>query len=238
MTFHPLPVLTIATFAALAVLISLGVWQLERREEKHALIAQIEARANMAPAPVEILFATGAYAAFRPTTALGTFDHARESYVYAPRTDGGPTRQGFKVLTPFDLVSGGTILVDRGWVAETNKDPASRIQGQVKGEVEVAGMLYPAATPATFTPPPDLATRTFYIRDARAIAAAVAVTLLKPMILEAANAVAGGPKPMPSRLDIPDNHLNYALTWFSLGLVLVVIYLRYHVVRGRLKFGK
>jgi surfeit locus 1 family protein len=230
--------LTIATLAALGVLIGLGVWQLERREEKHALIAQIETRANMAPAPVEILFATGDYAAFRPAIAQGAFDHAREHYVYAPRSDGGPTRQGFKVLTPFDLVSGGTILVDRGWIAEARKNPASRAQGQVKGEVEVAGSLRPAATPATFTPPPDLATRTFYIRDARAIAAAARVTLLRPLILEATTSVTGGPEPLPSAINIPDNHLNYALTWFSLAVVLLVIYLRYHYVRGRLKFSR
>lgn len=236
--FRPLPVLTVATIAALAVLIGLGTWQLQRRAEKHALLDQIAARTNAAPAPVEILFATGDYAAFRKATARGTFDHARESYVYAPRSDGGPTRQGFKVLTPFDLASGGTILVDRGWVGEAEKQPAMRAKGQVKGEHDVAGTLRPPAVPGTFTPPPDLTQRTFYVRDAPAIAKAAGVTLLRPLILEATTRVEGGPEPLSSQINIPDNHLNYALTWFSLGLVLVVIYLRYHVVRGRLKFGK
>jgi surfeit locus 1 family protein len=236
--FRPLPILTVATLAALTVLIGLGIWQLQRRAEKHALLDQIAARANAAPAPVEILFATGDYAAFRSATATGVFDHAKESYVYAPRADDGSTRPGFKVLTPFNLASGGTILVDRGWVAESEKQPATRAKGQVKGEHEVAGTLRPPAVPGTFTPPPDFSRRTFYVRDAPAIAKAAGITLLRPLILEATTRVDGGPEPLPSQINIPDNHLNYALTWFSLGLVLTVIYLRYHYDRGRLRFEK
>lgn len=238
MTFRPLPVLTAATVVALAILIGLGTWQLQRRAEKHDLLDQIAARSGAAPAPVEILFATGDYAAFRPATADGVFDHAKESYVYAPRTDGGPTRQGFKVVTPLHLVSGGAILVDRGWVPEQRKDPATRKEGQFEGEIEVTGTLRPPSAPGTFTPPPDLAARTFYLRDSTAIAAAAGVTLLRPLILEATSAVDGGPEPRPSDVNIPDNHLSYALTWYSLAVVLLVVYLRFHQVRGRLRFGK
>ena len=236
--FRPLPILTAATVIALAILIGLGTWQLQRRAEKHALLDQIETRSTAAPAPVEILFATGDYAAFRPATADGTFDHAREAYVYAPRADGGPTRQGFKVITPLHLLSGGTILVDRGWVPEEKKNPATRQEGQFEGEIEVTGTLRPPAAPGTFTPPPDLATRTFYLRDSKAIAAAVGVTLLRPLILEATSAVDGGPEPRAGDINIPDNHLAYAITWYSLALVLFVIYLRYHQVRGRLKLTR
>jgi surfeit locus 1 family protein len=235
--FRPLPMLTAFTLLALGILIALGLWQLERREEKHAMLAQIEARAKSPPAPVEILFATGdAFPAYRPATALGTFDHAKEAYVYAPRADTGPTRQGFKVLTPFTLTSGGVIIVDRGWVPEMEKDPAKRAHGQVDGVVELEGVLLPSAEPKTFTPPPDKARRTFFIRDTPAIAKAVGVTLHRTLVFESKTRTDGGPEPMASGRDIPDNHLSYALTWFSLGVVLLVIYLRYHYVRGRLKF--
>jgi surfeit locus 1 family protein len=235
--FRPLPILTAATVVALAILIGLGTWQLQRRAEKHALLDQIAARSNMPAAPVEVLFATGDYAAFRQATADGTFDHAKEAYVYAPRADGGPTRQGFKVITPLHLVSGCTILVDRGWVAEDKKDPATRKAGQFEGELEVTGTLRPSSAPGTFTPPPDIESRTFYNRDSAAIAAALGVTLQRALILEATSAIDGGPEPRPSDVNIPDNHLNYALTWYSLAVVLLVIYLRFHQVRGRLRFG-
>lgn len=236
--FRPLPFLTAATIVALAILIGLGTWQLQRRTEKHALLDQIASRESAGPAPVEILFPTGDYAAFRQATAQGTFDHAKEAYVFTPRSDTGPTRQGFRVITPFHLVSGGTILVDRGWVAEDHKAPATRAKGQTEGEIEIAGILRPSSKPATFTPPPEPATRTFYDRDSKAIADVLGVTLLRPLILESTTAVEGGPEPLPSHVDIPDNHLGYALTWFSLAVVLLVIYLRYHVVRGRLRITR
>ena len=64
------------------------------------------------------------------------------------------------------------------------------------------------------------------------------MTLHRTLLFEAATRTPGGPEPMPAKQDVPDNHLSYALTWFSLGLVLLVIYLRYHYVRGRLKFTR
>ena len=234
MSFRPLPILTIATLAALAVLIGLGVWQLQRRTEKHAQLDQIAARSGMAPAPIEILLATGDYAAHRPATAIGTFDHAKETYVYHPRADQGPTRQGKKVLTPFELTSGGVILVDRGWVDESwpSRDESLR---EPKGIVEIEGLLRPSSRSNAFTPPADTAKRLFFVRDGEAIAKAAGVRLKTTLVFEMTKRF-GNPEPLPSMLNIPDNHLNYALTWFALAAVLLVIYFRYHFVRGRLKF--
>lgn len=235
--FRPLPILTAVTLMALAILIGLGVWQLQRREEKHALLAQMEARAHTPPAPIEIVLAAGdAFAAHRQATAVGAFDHASEVYVYAPRADSGPTRQGKKVITPFNLASGGTILVDRGWVDETwpNRDKSVP---EPDGEAEIDGVLRPSSVPRTFTPPPDVARRMFFVRDTAEIAKLAGVTLKSRLILEATSRL-GSPEPLKTALDIPDNHLSYALTWFSLGVVLFVIYLRYHYIRGRLKFTR
>ena len=154
--FRPLPVLTAATVLALAVLIGLGIWQLQRRDEKHALLAQIATREQTPPAPIEIVLAAGdAFSAHRHVTALGTFDHAKEAYVYAPRTGGGP-QQGKKVVTPFNLTAGGTILVDRGWVDDFWPNRGKSLP-EPEGEVEVEGILRPASKPGTFTPPPDTA---------------------------------------------------------------------------------
>ncbi|MFM9862061.1 MAG: SURF1 family protein [Micropepsaceae bacterium] len=237
MTFRPLPILTMLTLLSLAILIALGTWQLERREQKHALIAQIEARAKSPPAPVEIVLATGDdFAAQRQATALGTFNHAKEVYVYAPRTDGGPTRQGKKVVTPFALASGGTILVDRGWVNEAWPSTDKSLP-EPEGEVEIEGVLRPSSRHSTFTPPTDTTKRMLYIRDSAEIAKIAGVTPKSRLIFEATKRI-GNPEPLKSSRAIPDNHLNYALTWFSLALVLLVIYLRYHYVRGRLKFSR
>lgn len=236
--FRPLPGLTVATLIALAVLIGLGTWQLQRRAEKHVQLDQIASRAKAAPAPIEILLGAGNYAAHRAATAQGTFDHAAESYVYAPRPNEGAARPGFKVIAPFRLASGGLVLVDRGWVTAERKSPDSRKPGQAEGEIEIAGRLRPSSRPGTFTPPPDAATRTFYQRDSTAIAKLHGLELTSPLILEATSKVEGGPEPLASELNIPDNHLQYAITWFALAVVLLIVYLSFHVSRGRLRIGE
>lgn len=234
--FRPLPGLTVAALVALAILVGLGTWQLQRRAEKHAMLAQIEARQAMAAAAVELLLPVGDYAIFRPATATGTFQHKDEAYVSEARTDTGPTRPGVRVMTPFRLTGGDMILVDRGWVPLSARDPATRPEGQVEGIVTIEGAFRRSAPGSTFTPPPDLKARTWFRRNASDIAAALGLRLRSPLVFEATSRNAGGPEPLPTGVNIPDNHLNYALTWFSLGVVLVVVYLRYHVLQGRLGF--
>lgn len=233
--FRPLPGLTIATLIALAVLIWLGSWQVSRRLEKHQLLDQIASRQSAPPAPIEYLFPTGDYAAFRAATARGVFEHTNEVYVFAARTDTGPTLPGFKVITPFRLLGGDIILVDRGWVSNEQRDPKTRAKGQPAGVVELEGSLRRSSVAAYFTPPPEPSARIFYVRDSAAIARLMGVSPKTPLIFEATTKTTGGPLPLPSTIDIPNNHLNYAITWFSLAIVMLIIYLRYHYTIGRLR---
>jgi surfeit locus 1 family protein len=236
MTFRPLPGLTVATLIALLILLALGTWQLQRRTEKHALLDQIRARETLPAAPIEVLLPVGAYGAFRKATAQGTFANDQEIYVVHARVEDGPTRPGIRVLTPFTLTSGGTILVDRGWVEDARKDPSTRKAGQIEGVTDISGTLQQPGKAAYFTPPPDIARRVFYVRDTALIAKAFGLSLRSLLTFEVAQGPAGGPEAMPSRVTIPDNHLSYAITWFSLAIVLMVVYLRYHQTLGRLTF--
>lgn len=236
MIFRPLPGLTVATLVSLAILLGLGTWQLQRRAEKHLLLNQIETRRNLPAAPIEDLIPVGDYAAFRNATATGVFEHGKEVYVFAPHADEGPTKPGFKVLTPFRLVGGDTILVDRGWVPEDRRLPGTRAAGQVKEQVELTGTLRRTGAESMFTPPPDMAGRIFYSRDTAAIVKAFGFRLRTPLLFEATSFQVRGPKPVASAVNIPDNHLNYALTWYSLAIVLLVVYFRLHYTSGRLRF--
>ena len=234
MFFRPLPGLTIATVISLAILLGLGTWQLERRAEKHELLAQIAQRMEMAPAPVELLLPVGDYAVFRPATATGIFLNASEAYVIESRADTGPTRPGFRVITPFRLSGGDIILVDRGWVPADLKDPATRQKGQVEGLTEIEGSFRKPGTGSSFTPPPDLKARTFYARNTTEIARLDGVTLRTALLFEATSRNEGGPEPLPTAVNIPDNHLNYAITWYTLAVVLMTMYVVYHHQQGRL----
>lgn len=238
MYFRPLPILTVATVAALAILIGLGLWQLERREEKHALMAQIARNVQAAPEAIETLLTEGENAAFRPVTAQGTYDQAREVYVFAPRLDDGPTVPGYKVITPLKLNAGAYVFVDRGWVPQAGQGPDPARLKPLGADVQIAGTLRPPTVPGWFTPAPDAARRLWYARDIPGIAAAMAVKPATDFFIESASVSEGGPEPAVVAPDIPDNHLQYAITWFALALTLVVVYAAFHHSRGRLGFRR
>jgi len=238
MQFRPLPVLSFMTIGALVVLVGLGTWQLERREEKHALIAEITHRMIAPAESIEALLINEAEAPYRHATAHGTFENAQESYVFAPRTTETGTHLGYKVITPLRLTAGALVMVDRGWVPEEQRSPATRLKGQTDAEVTVRGLLKPTRAPGFFTPDPNSVEHIWYVHDIAAMTAAYGVKPATTLYLEASMPEAGGPQPLAEMPEIPDNHLAYTITWYGLAIVLVVIYFVYHSARGRLRFGR
>ena len=238
MHFRPLPILSLVTIGALMVLVGLGLWQLERRDEKHALLAEISHRMIAPAESVEALFINEDRATFRHATAEGIFENEHESYVWAPQSDDNGTRLGYKVITPLRLTAGALVMVDRGWVPQEKRDPASRIKGQIETTVTIRGLLRPPVAPGMFTPDPNLVEHIWYVHDIPAMATALGAKPATTLYLEASTPVPGGPVPISDTPEIPDNHLQYAFTWFSLAIVLVVIYFVFHHSRGRLRFGR
>ena len=111
-----------AALVVAALLAALGVWQLERREWKHALVAAVDARIHAAPVPAPPPAAwrgiDAAHDAYRRVTATGRFRHDRETLVQAV-TDRGA---GYWVMTPLET-PGFTLLVNRGFVPRERRDP-------------------------------------------------------------------------------------------------------------------
>nr|WP_281493782.1 SURF1 family protein [Ancylobacter koreensis] len=226
-----LPV-ALAALAAFAVLVGLGIWQLERLAWKESLIAQVEARIHqpLAPLPDEadwpaVNFAQDEY---RRVTAQGRFRHDLEVQVYAlidtaPDGSGGP---GYWVVTPLALADGSYVLVNRGFVPVDRRAPATRAEGQVDGPVTVTGLLRLPEEAATFTPPNDPAKDSWFVRDPEAIASAKGLLRVAPFLIDAdAAANPGGlPRGGLTRVTFPNRHLEYALTWFGLAATLLGVF--------------
>ena len=233
--FKPLPGLTIATLIAVAILVWLGVWQLQRLEWKLNLIATMNAHMAAAPLTLEQILAMPADAAqYRRVALTGRFANDKETYVFTTGPGGVPV---YHVLTPFQTGSGKTVLVDRGEISEDKLDPKSR--DAVTGETKVVGIWRVPDGPNYFTPKPDPARHIWYGRDLPAIAAATHVALAAPALVEAdATPNPGGwPKGGQTVVDLPNNHLSYAFTWFGLAAALLGVYLAFHVSKGRLSLG-
>lgn len=229
MTFWALP--------ALLVLIGLGVWQIQRLHEKEALLASIAERMTAQETPLDdVLRLPLAETEWRHVRMRGHFLHDKEAYVHAIEPELG---LGVHVLTPLVMSDGGTVLVDRGFVPLASKPPETRQVGQVEGEVEVSGIVRLAGERNMFTPAADIRTRTWYWRDPEAIAQALGIAPRAPIVIVASQPANPGGVPQFTgyRADVPNNHLQYAFTWFGLALTLVGVYLVYHVRNGRLSLN-
>jgi surfeit locus 1 family protein len=221
--------LTLATAVGLTLLIALGVWQLQRLEWKEGLITQIEARTNRKPMDLDHaieLAEQGRNLSYYPVRAEGRFHHARERYLYALSLDGKP---GWHVITPLQTVKGNFVLVDRGFVPDDLRDPSTRPKGQMKEVVAVTGLVRLPEGPSLFVPDNNPEANQWFTRDLSAMTRSMfpgGTIQVAPFFLEEeANDVPGGwPKGGQTRLSLPNNHLQYALTWFGLAAALVVIY--------------
>ena len=221
----------LAAGVALAILLGLGVWQLERKGEKEALIARILERSRVEPPAA--LPAPGAWSPaadeFRRVRVAGTLLNDRETLVHglAPGETPGRALQGYYVLTPLRRADdGGTVLVNRGFVPTELKRPADRAAGDPAGETVVTGILRASEPRTLFVPAPDPARGEWFNRDIAGIAAARGLGDVAPYLVEAdATANPGGwPRGGQLRVDLPNNHLQYAFTWFGIAACLVGVF--------------
>ena len=219
----------IVTVAVAAGLIWLGLWQVQRLAWKEALIRTVEERTVAPPVPLPprgdwATLEPDAYE-YRRVSATGTFDHAEEVHVYRPLVSArGPYRgPGDIVLTPFHLASGGTVMVDRGFVPNERLDPATRAAGQVAGQVTVTGLMRSPQERNGFTPADDTVRNQWFTVDPAAVARFHGIADAAPFVIDAdaGQAPGGLPQGGETVLDFPNSHLQYALTWFGLALALL-----------------
>ncbi|TYO66398.1 SURF1 family protein [Bradyrhizobium hipponense] len=222
--------LTVLSLAAFALLIALGVWQIERRAWKLALIDRVEQRVHAAaqpiPSPTSWPTVTAASDEYRHVAVTGRFLHDREALVQAV-TEEGP---GYWVLTPLRRDDGTLVLINRGFVPSERRDASARqegnrqglVQGEVKDHVKVTGLLRMSEPKGGFLRTNDPVHDRWYSRDVAAIAAARDLHDVAPFFIDAdaGSQSGGGPIGGLTVVRFPNNHLIYALTWFALAFML------------------
>jgi surfeit locus 1 family protein len=219
-----LAAIVIAALAGFATLVSLGVWQLHRLAWKRDLIERVEQRVHAppvaAPGRAQWPQVTVANSEYLHVSVQGRFRHDREALVQAVTELGG----GFWVITPFETVDGFVVLINRGFVPPPRRDPMTRPQGQIEGVTTVTGLLRISETGGAYLRANEPAANRWYSRDVAAIAAARGLTDVAPYFIDA-DASAGqsdaGPIGGLTVIAFSNNHLQYALTWFGLALMVV-----------------
>jgi surfeit locus 1 family protein len=226
--FRPLLWPTVFTIPVMLLLLALGSWQIERLFWKRELIAERHAAVSAAPVAVPRDLEEARGMEFRHVTDEGVFLHDKEIFLGATSEAG---RNGYQVLTPLREAGGHIVFVNRGFIPAEVKDRAKRAEGEIAGTVRVQGLLrLQTGKPAWFLPDnrPDL---NYWIWiDLPAMAAADNLQDVAPFYIDAdATPNPGGwPKGGITRLELRNDHLQYAITWFSLAVALIVIYVLYY----------
>jgi surfeit locus 1 family protein len=191
----------------IGILLGLGFWQLARLQVKEAYLAQIEAA--IAAAPVALPLAPDpASDKFRAVIVTGQFTGDALDVLMSLKDVGA----GVRVIEVFVTDTGQRIMVDRGFMAD-----AARADPRVATVAEVTGNLHWPEETDGYTPKPDTQSGMWFARDVTAMAAALQTD---PVLLVARSDTGGGVMPLPvDTAGIPNDHLQYAITWFSLAVV-------------------
>ena len=222
-----------AVFGAIgvAILLALGFWQVQRLGEKRALIAEIEARLAAAPVAVPAEPDSDSDQLLR-VAARGKVGE-EELHVLTSQRPWGP---GYRIISPFTLEDGRRVLLDLGYVPEEMKEPDAR-PPRAPRQTEVAGVLYWPRETDRFTPEPDLDRNIWFAREVGTMAEALGTAPL--MIVAESHGLGDWPRPAPPGAELPNRHLEYALTWFGLAVgwaVMTVLLIRTEL-RGQRQSG-
>ena len=231
---HSIAGFGVFTLLMVALFAGLAMWQLQRRVEKHALIAALTERLAEAPgalpSPAQWSALTPAQDEFRRVSFVATYQPRSDAMVYssgsAVRDD--VTGPGTWAFMPAALPTGETVVINTGFVQNTMQDreQQDRIVARLitNEPVTLTGYIrFPEAAGA-LTPAENLAKRLWFTRDQLAMARALGWERVAPFYIDLdAPAPPGGvPKPGPLAVHLKDDHLQYAITWFGLaGAVLI-----------------
>lgn len=204
-------------------LLWLGTWQVQRLGWKTAQIELREFSYAQTPVALPTRDRQLTRAGWRRVFETGVFDHDREFHLWSIR-DGAA---GYDILTPLQPDHGGApVLVDRGWVPLDRKDSATRTAGQVPGQVNVTGFVRTDLdVPGPYTPDNEPEQNIWYVVDYAAMSARDG-TFYRPAILVADDTPIPGGLPVGAAglPELRNTHLAYAITWYSLALAAVAIW--------------
>ena len=231
---------TLISLPILVLSLSLGVWQMERREWKRDILDRLTTNQAAAPMPLDdLLRGDPLRHEYGRVKIAGSFVHDKEFHLAARSLK---NKVGLQLVTPFKTDDGRILLFNRGWIPSEKKEPAKRAEGQGTGRVELTGIVRRNQERRQFAPENVPDKNVWFHVDVplmRRLAGAPPDLKLDAFFLDADAAPNPGGVPIggPTRLDIPNDHLKYAITWFLMVLALAGVYLAYHWENGRLEIA-
>ena len=222
--------------------VGLGKWQVDRLAWKEGLIAEVQQRLHLPPVPlppaVEWTHLDPETYQYRPVTIIGHFlpDQAIRVFVALSEAKGRYSGPGYWIVTPFALLDGGTVFVNRGFVPDNLSGTYANDKATPTGTVTLSGIAMPSESAGPFTPGPDGQKRIEWVRDIDRLSRMVDPSLkpFAPVYVDLPAGAAGSlPQGGETTIDFPNNHLGYAITWFGFALLTPIMLIVWIARQGR-----
>ena len=203
----------IFVFFSIILFCILGTWQLYRLQWKQDLINQISAGINSSP----IQFSQKNNKNYQRVFLIGKYDFKNQIYLYSLNEKGQP---GFDVITPFETLNKENVLVNRGWIKKElkNKPEINNLS------TNIMGMTKQSNRKNIFTPENDTIKNLWFYINIDEIEKFIGKKFNK-FIVYLEDETINTPEPKKITIDMPNNHLKYAITWYSISISILFYYL-------------
>ena len=200
----------------ITIFCALGTWQLYRLQWKLDLISEITSGIESKP----IEYSDTIKKNYQRVNVKGKFDFDKQIYLYSLNDNGKP---GYDVVTPFRTNKNQNVLINRGWIKKEFKDNPS-INIEIDEEREIIGLLREIYKPNIFKPDNDLKNNIWFSINLEDLKVATGEQFNEFVIFLEDNE-AKIPLPKKISIDVPNNHLKYAITWYAISISIIFYYL-------------
>ncbi|MDR0329602.1 MAG: hypothetical protein LBH99_02935 [Rickettsia sp.] len=213
------------TILAFVILLSLGFWQIARLQEKELFLSSMKNNLNNPPIDIKTLSGNKLYAKIR---ANGYFLAGKNLHLYGRRSM-STEKDGYYLVTPFQTDDNKIILVVLGWFAGRHK---KNIDNIIDNSMEITGVILPGEKTKLFVQDNDVKNNVWFTLDLIQASNVLGLKLEDfYLIMEGNNNQSDILKSLSieNLLNVRNNHLEYAITWFALAISLAVIFVIYHL---------
>ena len=195
---------------------ALGTWQLYRLQWKLELISEITFGLDSSP----IEYSNSIEKNYQRVSANGKFNFDKQIYLYSLNDNGKP---GYDVITPFRTNKNENVLVNRGWIKKEFKNNPI-INKNIEDEQKIIGLLRKIYKPNIFKPDNDLKNNIWFSINLEDLKVTSGERFNEFVIFLEDNQ-AKTPIPRKISIDVPNNHLKYAITWYAISISIIFYYL-------------
>ena len=194
--------------------LSLGTWQLYRLQWKQDLISQIDKGLKSTP----IKYSNKIKNDYQRVVLNGKFNYKNQIYLYSLNAKGQP---GFDVITPFKTIEGDNVLINRGWI---NKEMKNKTEINLSNKSEIFGLLRKIVKKNIFKPENDTEKNIWFSININQIKKITGKNFSNHVVFLEDNVI-NLPVPKKITIDVPNNHLKYAITWYSISISILFYFL-------------